>query len=106
MRNNLPNISITMATKMTLPASQKPNSREWHNPANSKLPKNHIPQLQSNRAMKEKMLNSFTITLAHITPIQNANLSIVRHFPKTTVQTKKATLEGIFCFQMLFQGKN
>ena len=33
-------------------------------------------------------------------------LSIVRHFPKAAVQTKKATLEGIFCFQMLFQGKN
>ena len=32
-------------------------------------------------------------------------LSIVRHFPKAAVQTKKATLEGIFCFQMLFQGK-
>ena len=28
-------------------------------------------------------------------------LSIVRHFPKAVVQTKKATLEGIFCFQML-----
>ena len=32
-------------------------------------------------------------------------LSIVKHFPKVAVQTKKATLEGIFCFQMLFQGK-
>ena len=33
-------------------------------------------------------------------------LSIVRHFPKAVVHTKKATLEGIICFQMLFQGKN
>ena len=33
-------------------------------------------------------------------------LSIVKYFPKATVHTKKAILEGIFCFQMLFQGKN
>ena len=32
-------------------------------------------------------------------------LSIIRHFPKAAVQTQKSTLEGIFCFQMLFQGK-
>ena len=31
-------------------------------------------------------------------------LSIVRHFTKATIHTKKATLEEIFCFQMLFQG--
>ena len=33
-------------------------------------------------------------------------LSIVRHFPKATIHTKKVTLEGIFCFQMLVHGKN
>ena len=32
-------------------------------------------------------------------------LSIVKHFPKAAVQTKNVTLEGIFYFQMLFQGK-
>ena len=29
-------------------------------------------------------------------------LSIVKHFPKAALQTKKATLEVIFCFHMLF----
>ena len=29
-------------------------------------------------------------------------LSMVKHFPKAAVQTKKATLEGIFCFPNAF----
>ena len=31
-------------------------------------------------------------------------LSIVKHFPNAAVQTKKATLEGIFCFQGILYG--
>ena len=63
--------------------------------------------------MKEEMVNRLTITLAHVTPIHiitglfsPLKLPIVRLFLKAVVQTKKATLEGTFCFHMLFQGKN
>ena len=43
-------------------------------------------------------------------PIQYQNfsfckLSIVKIFPKATIQTKKTTLQGTFGFQMLLQGK-
>ena len=84
--------------------------RAWHDPLNPKNLKHIDPQRVSYQTMEEKMIHSFLISMAHITPIhQNASLKhkIIqcKDLPMIRCHTKNDTLLGILAFQTPFHGK-
>jgi hypothetical protein len=108
-RYHLSHSSIASVANSPLTSIQVDYSSK-HIPRQPKPTKENIPQRTSNLRIKKKMIHRLPFIL-HIQHLSNTmthrcqRLSMVRIFPKTADQAKKATLNGAFVCQPLFQGK-